>query len=140
VHRSEELVVLLVDRELKRVLVVSEERVVTVGQVGKGAAQVETVFDRGSVVHRSEVVLLDCQDHQLLKDLVSHHKLFASARNVSVVVQNSHACESGDLNLHSDVTGQISVDLSLFGGMDSGVEGSSGVVETLVPDFIDHII
>ena len=85
-------------------------------------------------------MLLDRQDHQLLEDLVAHHELLASARDVSVVVQNSHAGIASDLHLHSNVASEISMDLSLLGGMNSRVKGCSRVVKTLVSDLIDHII
>ena len=110
-----------------------------VGQVSKRAAKVETVLNWRSVVHGSEVVLLDRQDHQLLKDLVTHHKLFARARDISVVVQDSHASVTSDLHLHCNVASEISMNLSLFGRMHSRVEGSSGIVEALVPDLINHL-
>ena len=120
-------------------LVVGEKRVVTISEIGERAAQVETVFNGRSVVHGSEVVLLDGQDHQLLKDLVSHHELFASARDVSVVVQNSHAGVTCYLDLNSDEASQIGVNLCFLGGMYSGVESSYGIVKALVPDLINHL-
>ena len=96
----------------------------TVSQIGQRAAKVKTVLNRRTVVHGSEEVLLDGEDHQLLKDLITHQELLCSTRNVSVVVQNSHACETGDLYLNSNITGQISVNLSLFSWVNTGVQGS----------------
>jgi hypothetical protein len=43
------------------------------------------------------------------------------------------------VNLHGDVSAEVSVDLGLLGGMDSGVERSSNIIEALVSDFIDHL-
>ena len=136
---SKELVVLLIHVELQGVLVVGEQGVVAVGEVGQRASQVEAVFNRGAVVHGSEVVLFDRQDHKLLEDLVAHQELFGRTRDVTVVVQDSHASETGDLHLDSDVAGQVSLDLGLFRGVHTGVKGSSRVVETLVPDLEYHI-
>ena len=81
----------------------------------------------------------DRQDHQLLEDLVAHHELLASARDVSVVVQNSHAGVTCYLDLNSDVASQIGVNLCFLGGMYSGVESSYGIVKALVPDLINHL-
>jgi hypothetical protein len=139
VSGSQELVVFLVNRELKGMLVVSKERVVTIGQIRKRTAQIETVLNGRAVVHGSEVVLLDGQDHQLLENLVTHHELLGSTRNISVVVENSHTSETSDLDLNCDVTGQIGVDLGLLGGVHTGVECSSGVIETLVPNLEYHL-
>ena len=121
-------------------LIVSEERVMAVGQISKRASQIEAVLNRGPVIHRSEVVFLDGENHKLLEDLVAHHELFAGAGDVSVVVQNSHAGIASDLHLHSNVASEISMDLSLLCGMNSRVKGCSRVVKTLVSDLIDHII
>ena len=85
-------------------------------------------------------MLLDSKDHELLQDFVTHEELLGSSRDVSVVVKDSHACESGNMHLHRDVSGQISVDLGLFGWMDSRIKSSSGVVKALVSDFIDHLL
>ena len=121
-------------------LVVGEKRVVTISEIGERAAQVETVFNGRSVVHGSEVVLLDGQDHQLLKDLVSHHELFASARDVSVVVQNSHASVTSNLYLYSDIASEIGMNLCFLSRVNSWVKGSNSVVKSLVPYLINHIV
>ena len=110
-----------------------------ISEVREGAAEVETVLDGRSVVHRSEVVLLDRQDHQLLQDLVAHHELLGRTRDVSVVVKDSQAGETGDQHLNCDVSGQVSEDLSLLSGVHTGVKGRCSVVETLVPDLENHI-
>ena len=55
-------------------------------------------------------------------------------------MKDSHASESGDMNLNSDVSGQVSVDLGLLGRMYSGVNCGSSVIESLVSDFIDHLL
>jgi hypothetical protein len=55
-------------------------------------------------------------------------------------MENSHASESGDVNLHGDVFGEIGVNLGLLGRMNSRVQRSSSVVEAPVSDFIDHLL
>ena len=137
---SQELVVFLVNRELKGMLVVSKERVVTIGQIRKRTAQIETVLNGRSVIHGSEVVFLDSKDHQLFENLISHHKLFACARDISVVVQDSHAGVASDLHLNGNITGEISMDLCFLRGMHSRVKSGGSVVKALVPDLINHII
>ena len=55
-------------------------------------------------------------------------------------MEDAHAGIASDLHLHSDVAGQVSMNLGLLGGMHSGIEGSSRVVKALVPYLINHII
>jgi hypothetical protein len=100
---------------------------------------VETVLNGRSVVERSEEVLFNGKDHKLLENLVPHHELLGGSRDVSVVVEDSHTSISGDMDLHGDVPLEVSVDLSLLGGMHSGVESSHCVVEALVSDFVNHL-
>ncbi len=54
-------------------------------------------------------------------------------------MQDSHASEPGDVDLHGDVLGQVTVDLGLLGRVHSGVHGRSEVVESFVSDFVDHL-
>ena len=53
---------------------------------------------------------------------------------------NSHTSVSGLLDLDSNTFFQIKCDLSLSGSMHSWVRGSSENVETLVSDFVDHVV
>ena len=87
----------------------------------------------------SEVVLLNGKDHKLLENLVSHKELLGGSGDVSVVVEDSHSSISGDMDLHGDVSLKVSVNLSLLGGMHSGGECGTKVVEALVSDFINHL-
>ena len=66
VDSSQELVVFFINVELEGVLVVCEQCVVSVSQVGQGSSEIEGVFDGRSVVHGSEVVFLDGEYHELL--------------------------------------------------------------------------
>ena len=66
---------------------------------------IEVIFDGGSVVHGSEEHFFDLENHDLLEDLVTHHELFASSGDQSVVVKDSHTSVSGDVHLHGDVSG-----------------------------------
>ena len=62
-----------------------------VGARRERAYEEESGLDGSLVVHRSEIVLFDLQNHQLLKDLVAHEELLASTGDVSVVMKKSHA-------------------------------------------------
>ena len=53
--------------------------------------QEESLLNRRRIVHWSEEVLLNCQDHKFLEEAISHHKLLGSTRNVPVVVKDPHA-------------------------------------------------
>jgi len=55
-------------------------------------------------------------------------------------VEDSHSRESSNVHLNSDVSSKIVVDLSLLGGVDSGVDRGHGIVKALVSDFIDHLL
>lgn len=55
-------------------------------------------------------------------------------------MQDSHTCVASDLHLHSDIAGEIGMDLGFLSRVYSGVQGSCRVVETLVPYLINHII
>ena len=45
------------------------------------------------------------QDHELLKEAISEHELLRGARDVAIVVQDAHACETSDLHLKGHVLG-----------------------------------
>jgi hypothetical protein len=101
----------------------------------------EGVLDGGSVAHGAEEVFAERQDHELLKETITEHELLGGARNVSVVVHDAHACESGDLDLKGDMRRQIDVGLGLFSGEDAGVGSScEGSTEGFVPNLIDHCL
>ena len=98
-----------------------------------------SVLDGGLVVHGAEVVLTESQDHQLLEEAVTHHELFGGTRDVPVVVEDTHTCETCDLHLQSHVLAQVNIDLGLARGVGTNIccshEGGS---ETLVPNLVNH--
>ena len=65
--------------------------------------QVEGLLDRGIVVHWSEEVFSDGQDHNFFKEAISHHELFCCTRDVSVVMEDSHCRVASDMRLQNDV-------------------------------------
>ena len=74
---SQHLIVAFIDIQLHWVLVVGEQSIVSIGQIGQSSTQIERVLDWGSVMHRSEEMVLKGQDNNLLEKLVSHQELFA---------------------------------------------------------------
>ena len=92
------------------------------------------------IVHGSEKLLLESQDNTLFKKFVTHQELFGASRNVSIAVLNSHTGVSSLLDLDGNTFFQIECDLSLSGSMYSWVRGSGENVETLVSDFVYHIL
>ena len=84
-------------------------------------------------------MLTDRQDHKLLKEAISEHELLGGTRDVTVVVKDSHTCETSDLNLECHMGAEVDIDLSLAGGVGTAVcsscEGSS---ENLVSNLINH--
>lgn len=44
-------------------------------------------------------MITDRQNHDLLEEAITHHELLGSTRNVTVVVEDTHACETSDLHL-----------------------------------------
>ena len=74
---SQHLIVAFIDVQLHWVLVVGEQSIVSIGQIGQSSTQIERVLDWGSVMHRSEEMVLKGQDNNLLEKLVSHQELFA---------------------------------------------------------------
>lgn len=81
------------------------------------------------------------QDHELLEEAITHHELLRGTGDVSIVVQNAHASESGDLDLEGDVGGEVDLNLGLAGGVGTDVVSSreSGS-ESLVPNLINHCL
>ena len=61
--------------------------------------QVEGVLNWGGVVHRSEEMIFESQNNNLLKELVAHQELLARSRNVSISMLDSHTSISGLLYL-----------------------------------------
>lgn len=84
-------------------------------------------------------MFFDGKNHQLFKELVSHEELFGGSRDVSIVVKDSHTSESSNVDLHGDISGKVSMNLGLFGGVNSWVESCTSIVKALVSDFIDHL-
>ena len=113
--RAEHLVILVVHQKLNWVLVVGEQRIVAVGKIGEGSSEEVSLFDRGSVAVRAEELVSEGQDHKLLHKFVAHHELFGGARNVPVVVHDSHSCETSNLHLESEVVLHVNVNGRLFG-------------------------
>ncbi len=85
-------------------------------------------------------MFFDGEDHELLENLVSHKELLGGSRDVSVIVEDSHTSVSGDVDLHGDVSFEVSIDLGLLGGVHSGIKSGNCVVEALVSDFINHLL
>ncbi len=84
-------------------------------------------------------MVLQGKDAHLLQKLVSHKELLGCSRDVSVAVLDSHASESGLLDLEGDAPGEVHVDLSLLGGVDAGVSSGSEDVEALVSNLVHHV-
>ena len=101
---------------------------------------VERVLDWRLVVHWSEEVVLDCQDDGLLQEFVTHQKLFAGPRNISVTMFNTHTSESSLLHLESYKLCEIEANLSLLRGVDTWVRGCGPDVEALITDLVYHYL
>ena len=99
----------------------------------------EGVLNGGLVVHRSEIVLFDLQDHKLFKELITHKELLGGTWDVSVVVEDSHTGISSNLNLKSQVSLHGDVDIGLLGREDTDAIGTSEVIEAFVSEFINHL-
>ena len=110
----EEGIVALVSLELDGVHVVSEKSVMSVEEVSHASSEVPVVLNGGLVVVGSSDPVLEVNDHELFKNLVSHSELLASSRDVSVVMHDSHVRETSDVHLDSHVFGQISLGLGLL--------------------------
>jgi len=78
------------------------------------------------------------EDHKLLEEAISHHELLAGTANVTVVVEETHAGETGDVNLKGYVSLNVEGNLSLLGGVSTHGLAWVKDVEGLVPDFINH--
>ena len=63
----------------------------SIRQVSKSTAKIETCLNWGPVVHGPEIMFLNREDHEAFENLVAHEELFASARDVTVVMEDSHA-------------------------------------------------
>ena len=100
----------------------------------------EGVLNGGLVVHRSEIVLFNLQDHKLFKEPVAHHELLGGTRDVSVVVEDSHTSVSRDLDLKGQVSLHSNIDVGLSGRENTNTIGTGEVIEALVSDFVNHLI
>ena len=78
------------------------------------------------------------QDHQLFEEAVAHHELLGGARNVPVVVQDPHACETGNVHLDCDVASHVDVSLCFTSWVSTDSLGSAPVVKALVSNFVNH--
>lgn len=74
----------------------------------------------------------------MLKQLVSHQKLFARTRNISVTVFDSHTSEPGLLNLQCHQSRQIEANLGFLGWVDTYVGSGSENVKALITNLVDH--
>ena len=93
------------------------------------------------VVHWTEEVFTERQDHELLEEAITEHELLCGTRDVPIVVQNAHASETSDLNLQGDVSAQIHVHLRLFCSECTSVVRSSlpDRCKALVSNLINHV-
>ena len=100
-----------------------------------------SVLDGGLVHHGAEEVFSERQDHELLEEAISEHKLLRGTRDVAIVVQDAHTCETSNLHLKSHVLAQIDVDLGLFRRVGSHVVCTHlpDGPEALVSNLIDHV-
>lgn len=114
VKRTKHLVILVVHQKLNWVLVVGEQRIVAVSKIGEGSSEEVSLFDGGAVAVGAEELVSEGQDHKLLHKFVAHHKLLGGARNVPVVVHDSHSRETSDLHLESEVVLHVDVNGRLF--------------------------
>ena len=85
-------------------------------------------------------MLLELEDHELLEEFVAHEELLGGAANVTVVVHDTHAGETGDLHLHGDVLVHVRLGIGTAGGVRTGRASSLPVDEALVTDFINHLL
>ena len=89
-------------------------------------------------MHWSKEVFPNGQNHNFFQETISHHELLGGARDVSVVVKNSHGRVASDVGLKDDVRSQVDIDLCLLGWEGSDRLGSTKVIEALVSDFVYH--
>ena len=99
---------------------------------------VERILNGRAIVHWSEEVVFKRQDHSLLKEFITHQKLFTGTRNVSVRMFDTHTSVSSLLDLESHSFCEINSDLNLLSWVNTRIGGSSENVKALVPDFEDH--
>ena len=102
--------------------------------------QEEGLLDGGLVVHWSEEVFPNGQNHNFFEEAISHHELLGSTRDVSIVVENSHGWVASNVGLEDDVRSQVDIDLCLFGWESSDRLGGAKVIEALVSDFVYHSV
>ena len=68
-------------------------------------------------------MLFNCQDHNPLKEFVTHHELFGGTRDVPVVVEDSHAGIASDVSLEDHMVSQIDICLCFLRGPNSEAFG-----------------
>lgn len=98
----------------------------------------ESLVDWGSIPHWSKEMFLQAQDHILLHKTVSIAELFAGTRDVSVVVHDSHASETGNVHLEGHVRLNIELCLGLLAWVGTWSGAHSEDIEGLVSNFINH--
>ena len=102
---------------------------------------IEGVLNGSLVVHGAEEVFTERQDHKLLEEAITEHELLGGTGDVTVVVEDAHTCETGNLDLEGDVGAEIDVDLGLLGRVGTDVVGSvEHSVEALVSNLINHCV
>ena len=101
--------------------------------------QKEGLLNRRLVVHGSEIVFFDSEDHKLFEKSIAHHKLLAGTWDVPVVMEEPHSGVSGDVSLQHNVVCQIHICLCCFWRPHSeALSWTWEVVEPFVSDFVDH--
>ena len=79
------------------------------------------------------------KDNNLFKHLVAHKELLGGTRDVSIAVLQSHSSETGLLNLKSNTSGQVQMDLRLLHWVDTCSSGGSENIKALVSHFVNHL-
>ena len=79
VNKSQHVVVIVINIELHRMLIVGEKSVMSIGKISESTSEVEGVLDWGCVVHWSEEMVFQSQYDDLLQQLVSHQELFSGS-------------------------------------------------------------
>ena len=119
-------------------LVLRKERVVAVHKVGETAAEVGRVLNWRTVAEWTEEVLFECENEELLKNLVSHQIPLGRTRRVSVAVVDAHASKARDVSLHRNIPVELHIPLGFLSRMNARRVGRVEDVEALVPYFVDH--
>ena len=80
---------------------------------------VPVVLNRSLVAHGAEIVFSQGQNHKLLKEAITQHKLLGSSGNVAIVVQNTHTSITSNVDLKGDVSIHVEVGVNALGRVDT---------------------